>query len=200
VPFTTALDALDRAGVTAKTRLLIIGAAGAVGSAAMAIAHCRGAKVIAAVRRDDPRQTLTAAGVTTLKLDGDVPLAELLSPYFPDGADCIFDTAGAWLPEAVTALAPFGRIAVIAAPADGHVRMPLLELYRRGGSVVGINSLLHDPVACAAILTRLAPDFETGRLTTQANLRVIPLSDGPEAYAALNRGEAAKIVLQCHPA
>ena len=51
VPYTTAWDALERSGVGKGTRLLVIGANGAVGSAALALAKIRGAQVLAAVRR-----------------------------------------------------------------------------------------------------------------------------------------------------
>ncbi|MGC3339377.1 zinc-binding alcohol dehydrogenase family protein, partial [Pseudomonas aeruginosa] len=47
------------------------------------------------------------------------------------------------LEPAVPAQAAFRRLAIIAPPADGHVRLPAMKLYRRGGSVVGINSLLY---------------------------------------------------------
>src|SRR6478609_4281024 len=45
VPYITALEALDRSGVKKNTRLLVIGAAGAVGSAAIALAKQRGAHI-----------------------------------------------------------------------------------------------------------------------------------------------------------
>ena len=85
---------------------------------------------------------------------------------------------------------------MIAAPASGQVDLPLLELYRRGGSIVGINSLLHDSTACAAMLTRLAPHFDAGTLSPPADLQLWPLERALDAYSLLNQGSAAKIVLQ----
>ena len=58
VPYTTAWDALQRSGVVAGTRLLVIGANGAVGSAALALAKIRGAQVLAAVRRAEQVEVL----------------------------------------------------------------------------------------------------------------------------------------------
>lgn len=196
VPFLTALDALDRAGVGANTRLLVIGAAGSVGQAALQLARLRGARAVAAVRRAQQCQLLAAAGHATLLLDDPAQLASAVKAHFADGADVVFDTTGFWLGPAVAALATLGRIAVIAAPAGGQVDLPLLELYRRGGSIVGINSLLHDSVACAAMLARLAPHFDNGALSAADDLQVWPLERGPEAYALLNQGSVAKIVLR----
>lgn len=196
VPYTTALNALDRAAVQAGTKFLIIGAAGAVGSAAMALAQALGAQVVGAVRRSTQARELTQAGIPALELTEGVSLQELLKPHFAEGAEVIFDTTGLWLAEAVAALASFGRIAIIAAPADGLVNVPVLDLYRRGGSIVGINSLLYDATACATMLTRIAADFDQGRLPPPKAPLSVPLTNGLAAYDEVNRGSAAaKIVL-----
>ncbi len=199
VPFTTALDALDRAGVGAGTRLLVIGANGAVGRAAIALARLRGAEVVAAVRRADQAAVFVEGGIVALRLDQGDELMSLLKPHFDGGAEVIFDTTGAWLPAAVDALAPFGRIAVIAAPLDGLVQVPILKLYRRGGSIVGVNSLLYDSTACAAMLTRMAPAFENGQLKAPDDLQCYPLSSGLEAYRATDQGGGKCVLINQAP-
>ena len=151
VPYTTAWDALQRSLVKSGTRLLVIGANGAVGSAALALGKILGAQVLGAVRRPEHLQALEADGFAGLLLDTTESLGSQVNEVFKGGADVIFDTTGFWLPAAVPALAPFGRIAIIAAPADGHVQLPALALYRKGGSVVGINSLLYDCATCATM-------------------------------------------------
>lgn len=195
VPFATALNALDRAGVNAQTRLLVIGAAGAVGRAALALGQLRGAEVVAAVRRVEHADALQAEGVRTITLDDTIGLADSLKLVWPQGADVILDTTGFWLPAAVEALATLGRIAVIAAPVDGQVQVPVLNLYRRGGSIVGINTLLYDSADCAAMLTRIAGDFDAGHLHAPPDLQTRALRDGVAAYEETHRGGAAKIVL-----
>jgi NADPH2:quinone reductase len=195
VPFTTALNALDRTGVAAQTRMLILGAAGAVGSAALALARRRGAEVVAAVRRDEQFKALQAAGIPALLLDSNAQWTAALKALWAEGADVIFDTTGFWLPAAVEALARLGRIAVIAAPPDGQVQLPVLNLYRRGGSIVGINTLLYDCAECAVMLTRMSADFDAGHLQAPPDLQTCPLSEGLAAYAETNRGGASKWVL-----
>ncbi|MFS2126271.1 zinc-binding alcohol dehydrogenase family protein, partial [Pseudomonas sp. Pseusp97] len=93
------------------------------------------------------------------------------------------------------ALATFGRIAIIAAPVDGHVQLPALALYRRGGSVVGVNSLLYDTVACAAMLRQFGQWFDDGRLPLPTGLREVPLSVGVQRYQEINEGSSEKIIL-----
>lgn len=193
VPYTTAWDALERSLVTADTRLLVIGG-GAVGSAAVALAKVRGAQVLAAARRPEQVKALQAQGYSTLQLDKPEMLGEQVNAVYAGGADVIFDTTGFWLPASVTALATFGRIAIIAAPVDGLVQLPALGLYRKGGSVVGINSLLYGVQACAAMLDQFGQFFDQDLLPLPQGLFESPLSEGVERYAEVDRGSADKVI------
>ncbi|WP_236175003.1 quinone oxidoreductase family protein [Pseudomonas pseudonitroreducens] len=194
VPFTTAWDALERSQVGNATRLLVIGS-GAVGAAAISLAKARGAQVLGAVRRAESQVELQAQGVPSILLGSAETLAAQVEEHFPGGAEVIFDTTGFWLPAAVSALATFGRIAIIAAPVDGHVQLPALALYRRGGSVVGVNSLLYDTLACAAMLRQFGQWFDDGRLPLPTGLREVPLSEGVQRYHEINEGSSEKIIL-----
>ncbi len=194
VPYTTAWDALERSLVTAETRLLVIGS-GAVGSAALALAKIRGAQVLAAARRPEQVKALQAQGYNAIELGKPEDLAAQVNAVYAGGADVIFDTTGFWLPSAVPALANFGRIAIIAAPVDGHVQLPALALYRRGGSVVGINSLLYGVEACAAMLEQFGRFFDDGLLPLPEGLFESPLAEGLERYSEVNQGSGEKVVL-----
>ncbi|TDV64546.1 zinc-binding alcohol dehydrogenase family protein [Pseudomonas sp. LP_7_YM] len=195
VPYTTAWDALERSLVDANTRLLVIGANGAVGNAAIALAKVRGAQVLAAARRPEHVQALQAQGYNAMLLGEPETLAAQVGTVFEGGADVIFDTTGFWLPASVQALAAFGRIAVIAAPVDGHVQLPTLALYRKGGSVVGINSLLYGVQACARMLEQFGKLFDQGTLPLPTGLVESPLAHGRERYAEVNQGSADKVIL-----
>lgn len=196
VPYTTAWDALTRSQVGQGTRLLIIGANGAVGTAALGLAKALGAEVLAAVRNPQLQEQLLDGGTPCLLLDGAEQLGKQVEAVFPGGAEVIFDTTGFWLPAAVGALATFGRIAYIAAPLDGMVNLPALNLYRRGGSLVGVNTLLYTPADCARMLEQFGALFDQGLLTPPSGLRELPLSAGPEAYAAVNApGSCEKFIL-----
>jgi NADPH:quinone reductase-like Zn-dependent oxidoreductase len=195
VPYTTAWDALERSQVDGNTRLLVIGANGAVGSAAIALAKVRGAQVLAAVRRPEQVEALQAQGFQAILLGKAEELAAQVNAVFTGGADVIFDTTGFWLPASVQALAPFGRIAIIAAPVDGHVQLPALALYRKGGSVVGINSLLYGVEACARMLEQFGKLFDDGTLPLPTGLIESPIEDGPARYTEVNQGGADKVIL-----
>lgn len=195
VPYTTAWDALERSDVGKGTRLLVIGANGAVGSAAIALAKIRGASILAAVRRPEHASLLRSQGVDVIELDQPAQLAEQVHSVFSEGAEVIFDTTGFWLPAAVAALAKFGRIAIIAAPVDGHVQLPALALYRKGGSVVGVNSLLYSCEECAVMLEHFGRFFDEGLLPLPTGLREVPLEEGPNYYAEVNQGTTDKIIL-----
>jgi NADPH:quinone reductase-like Zn-dependent oxidoreductase len=195
VPYTTAWDALERSQVDSNTRLLVIGANGAVGSAAIALAKVRGAQVLAAVRRPEQVEALQAQGFQAILLGKAEELTAQVNAVFAGGADVIFDTTGFWLPASVQALAPFGRIAIIAAPVDGHVQLPALALYRKGGSVVGINSLLYGVEACARMLEQFGKLFDNGTLPLPTGLIESPIENGPARYAEVNQGGADKVIL-----
>ena len=194
VPYTTAWDALQRSQVAVGTRLLVIGG-GAVATAALALAKARGAEVLAAARRPEQVKALQALGYATLQLAEPEALAAQVNGLYSGGAEVIFDTTGFWLPASVAALANFGRIAIIAAPVDGHVQLPALALYRRGGSLVGINSLLYGVEACALMLEQFGQLFDQGLLPAPEGLTEVALDQGLRSYAEVNQGAGEKIIL-----
>jgi len=195
VPYTTAWDALQRSGVGPGTRLLVIGANGAVGTAALGLAAVLGARVLAAVRRVDQVKALALQGIEALLLGEPEALAAQVTGIFPEGAEVIFDTTGHWLPAAVPALSVFGRVAIIAAPLDGHVQLPALALYRKGGTLIGVNSLLYSCAECARMLDTFGQYVDQGVLALPVELEEAALEDGLSAYARVNAGVSTKVVL-----
>ncbi len=193
VPYVTAWDGLEKAGAHGGARVLIIGA-GAVGRAAFALAHWRGANAVVAVRRSEQAQELAALGYSVILLGAET-LSGALPAAFNGAADVVFDTTGAWTAACIEVLAPFGRLVIIAAPSSGKVELPTLSLYRRGGSLIGVNSLLYDTRACARILEHLAQGFVSGGLRLSCQPVEWAAEDGVGAYRALERGSSEKIVL-----
>lgn len=194
VPFITAWDALERSQVEAGTRFMVIGA-GSVARAAQALAEARGANVVMAARRESIVQGLNAQGIDAIQLQQEQPLAEQAQNAFGQQApEVIFDTTGHWLPEAVDTVGTFGRVAVIAAPKDGLITLPVLNLYRRGGSVIGINSLLYSLEDCAKMLSKIGAAFDKG-LPIPTDFIERPLSEAVEAYQQISQGGSEKIVL-----
>jgi NADPH:quinone reductase-like Zn-dependent oxidoreductase len=183
VPYTTALEAIERLEVGADP-LLILGS-GAVGTAAAVLASYLGSDPLIAVRTRENVSACVRAGFRAVLAPEGEPL--------PNGFKAIFDTTGHRLPEAIEALERFGKVAIIAAPPSGTVEAPVLALYRKGGSIIGINSLLHDSIECAAMLDRIAPALQSPLANTQ--LRAIPIESAPGAYRSVERGARGKFVL-----
>ena len=183
VPYITAWHALE--AIVPPSRLLVIGGAGAVAFAAMQLARRKGLQPVAAVRSGEQARRLKAREFDAVVVE------QTVSGEW----DAIFDTTGHWLAPAIGALAPFGRVVVIFAPGDGRPQVPVRDLYRRGASIVGINSLAYSPADCARLLSELAPAFESGELRPPERIVARPLSEATEAYAALQRGQKGKVVL-----
>ena len=171
VPYVTAWLALR--SVRDADRLLVIGAAGAVGSAAVHLARLRHIEVVAATRT-----------------------SECLSDGMVQGQwDAIFDTTGHWLSQSISALNRGGRVIVIYSPGNGRQDISSRDLYRREASIVGVNSLLHAASDCAAMLAALSEHFESGRLKPPSDIERWPLSRAVEAYGELHRGRKGKLVI-----
>ena len=193
VPYTTALSALERCGVVKGTRVLVIGAAGAVGGAAVAIASWRGADVIGVVRHAEQAAQLGERGSRAIVVSEAKSLAQVKN-YFPQGADVVFDTTGAWLAEAVKAVAVLGRIGVIVAPGDGNVTVPVRALYRRAASIIGTNSTLFSGAESARMLSQMGEAIAAGTLAPPAPPQQRPLVSGVEVYATFKKARPGKLV------
>ena len=139
---------------------------------------------------------MKARGFATLLLDESRPLADQVRTHFPEGADVVFDTAGPWLGQSIAALGRYGRTAVIVVPpADGYLNLPIRDLYRRGGSIVGVNSLLYSTTESAAMMSAVVGGFDDGSLIAPDDIRAFPLERAIEAYRALAAGEFGKFVV-----
>ena len=193
-PFVTAYLGLARASVAAGDTVLVIGAAGSVGSAAVQLARWRGADVVGLVRTEEQRATVRALGATRVVVhrDGDARSAiDAAAALAGDrGIDIAFDTTGVALDTAVHLLAHGGRVVAIAAPPDGKTTFNLRELYRRDAQLIGVDTLQLTSADAAKILDELAPGFDAGALQPP-RVRERPLADAVAAY----ENRAGKTVL-----
>ncbi len=128
---------LTRASVNAGDTVLVTGASGGVGSAAVQLAKCRGAKVIA-VTSPLKAQALTELGADrTLNRDDD-----LLEALGRDSVDVIVDlVAGPSWPAFLELLRPRGRYAVSGAIAGPIVELDVRTLYLRDLTFFGATAL-----------------------------------------------------------
>jgi NADPH2:quinone reductase len=202
VAYGTAYHALVQQGrLTVGEWLLVLGAAGGVGSAAVDIGHALGATVIAAAGSDEKLEfarTLGAdLGINYTTDDLKTRIRELTSGR---GVDIVLDPVGDRYTEpALRALAWGGRLLVIGFAAGEIPRIPANLLLLRESSAVGVywgNWVERDPAGYAANHRELMTLLQDGKVTPHAP-QVFPLEDHHQAFSAiLNRTARGKVVLQ----
>ena len=197
-PYMTAWAAIEGFQIKPNTTLLVIGAGGAVGNAAIEIAKKRGVRIIAAVKSPSQMIDLEQQGLTCLLLEK-VPsevgiLKKILQEKITTPVDYIFDTTGFWIAPSVAAIGPFGRIAVIVAPGNGEVALSIRDLYRKGASLLGVNSLLYNAEQSAVVLTQLAKDFDQQHIFPPKDITTHAFSDAIQVYQQLSQGLSGKHV------
>jgi putative PIG3 family NAD(P)H quinone oxidoreductase len=191
--FTTAHDALfTQAGLIVGERLLVHGAAGGVGMAAVQLGTMAGARVTATVRNERCREQVAAFGVNALAPDEfvaagpfDVILELVGAPNFPGNLD---------------ALAQLGRISVIGVGGGPKVDIDLRALMgkraRIHGSVLRARSLEDKAAAARLVEKAVLPGFASGDLSVPV-VASYPLDDVGEAYERFRSGgKLGKIVLE----
>jgi NADPH2:quinone reductase len=141
VTYGTALHALqDRALLKAGETLVVLGAAGGTGQAAIELGKLLGAKVIAVASSDEKLEFCRSAGadeaINSAREDVKLRLKELTRG---EGADVIFDPVGGTLTETTfRAIAWGGRHLVIGFAAGEVPRLPLNLPLLKGASVLGV--------------------------------------------------------------
>jgi NADPH:quinone reductase len=190
--FTTAHDALfTQAGLEAGERLLVHGAAGGVGTAAVQLGAAAGASVTATVRNPDARKGVAALGADVIEPEGfaehgpfDVILELVGAPNFADN---------------LSALATGGRIAVIGVGGGFRAELNLLALMGKRGRIHG-STLRARPLEEKAQTARLMerhvlPLLAAGRVRVPI-AETFPLAEAEAAYDRFAAGgKLGKIVL-----
>ena len=188
VVYVTAFTGIERAALSKGETLLVIGATGGVGGAAMRIAKWRGAKTIGTIRRDSDIEKAKANGADIAINIKDKDLKEaVMDATDGKGVDVVFDTVGGPLFEqSLPTLGTGGRIIEISAPAGkSKVSFDLLDFYRRDLRLIGVNTLHLDAIACAEILQKLTDKIEGDKPAIDISA-TFPLEDAVNAYQQVN--------------
>lgn len=185
VPFTTAYVCLDSARLAPGEWVLVSGAAGAVGSAALGLVKALGGRTIALVRDKTQTPTLDHSKVDAVATSEPDNIADVVkSATGGRGVNIALNGVGASVfPPMLASLAEGGRIAVYSVTFGGReVKVDLFPLYRKRQEIIGINSIPLDVVSSAAILNKLLPLFESGKLAPPRVAERYPLEDAVKAY------------------
>ncbi len=200
--YATALHALaDRAAIAPGESLLVLGAGGGTGLAAIQIGKLLGARVIAAASSAQKRAAALAAGADEAVDYVDPAWREALkSMTGGKGVDVVFDPVGGAATEAAfRSLAWKGRHLVIGFAAGTIPALPINLALLKGASLVGVDIArfgnLHEPQKAAANIRQLLAWHADGRLKPVPP-EVMPLEKAAEALAAVaNRRAVGKLVL-----
>ena len=197
--YVTAGSALvELGGVSAGETILVTGAAGGVGSAAVMIARWKGARVIGAIKDESEGVMAERAGVEVIVDTSREDMTDaVLAATDGEGANLILDAVGGPLFEpALNSLGAKGRMVVITTPlAKQHVSFNLFDFYRKGLRLYGLMTSFLDASESAAVLRDLGPGFDVGALRAPAIADRYPLEQAGTAYARVESGEAAGRVL-----
>ena len=198
VPFVTAYSALITLGGLQQGEWVIVsGAAGAVGQAAVQIAHARGAHVIALLKSATETHAsgfaVTEAVATSEKVDLEAVVRQATNGR---GADLALNGVGSSIMGAILAsLAEGGRQVIYSVLGGQEFKLDLFGFYRNQFKLFGLNTVKLDASACGAILNELAPLFESGALRPPAIGESYPLADAAKAYQRVAAHAGGKVVL-----
>jgi NADPH:quinone reductase len=207
--YATSIHALtDRGKLREGETLLVLGAAGGVGLAAVELGVAFGARVIGAVSSEEKAQAVMAAGAHDTIVYGQAPFdkdqSKALATAFkaklgPDGADVIYDPVGGdYCEPALRSIAWEGRYLVVGFPS-GIPKLPLNLTLLKSCDVCGVfwgAFAAREPSTNAAHVARLFSLWAQGKIRPNVT-QVFPFERGGEAIAALgDRAVIGKVVVK----
>jgi NADPH2:quinone reductase len=191
--FTTAHDALfTQAGLRPGEHLLVHGAAGGVGTAAVQLGRAAGARVTATVRREELRAQVEALGASVIDPEG----------FADEGPfDVVLELVGASnLAGNLSALSTGGRVAIIGVGGTGpkaeiNLLMVMQKRARIHGSTLRARPLEEKALAMRLVEKEVLPNFEKGLLKVPI-ADTFELARAADAYERFTAGgKLGKIVL-----
>jgi NADPH:quinone reductase len=197
---------VDRAALKAGETVLVLGAAGGVGTAAIQIAKAIGARVIAAASSDEKCALCKSIGAdatinygSASPLDG-VKLREAIKEATGGkGPDVIYDPVGGDFAEpAFRSIGWRGRYLVVGFASGPIPSLPLNLTLLKGASIVGVfwgDFARREPKANAAMMQELATWYMQGKVKPVID-RSMPMAELKAAYARMgSRQVQGKLVM-----
>jgi len=195
---------MDRAQLQAGETVLVLGAAGGVGTAAIQLAKAAGARVIAAASSEDKCSLCKTLGADeTINYNVHTPQTTLRDEIkrLTDGKgpDVIYDPVGGDFAEpAFRSIAWRGRYLVVGFASGPIPQLPLNLALLKGASIVGVfwgDFAKREPQANARMMQTLAELYLQGRIKPVID-QTLPMNELPRAYAIMgSRAVRGKLVL-----
>lgn len=190
----------DRAQLEAGETLLVLGAAGGVGLAAIEIGKALGAKVIACASSDDKLAVCREHGADATINYASEDLRERIKALTDGkGVDVVYDAVGGPYTEpAFRSIAWRGRLLVVGFAAGEIPKLPLNLALLKGASVVGVfwgDFARREPKQFAESVRQLAAWYAEGKLRPHVS-QTLPLAHAAEALKLMAaRKVKGKLVL-----
>ena len=190
----------DRAQLKPGETVLVLGAAGGVGTSAIQIAKALGARVIAAASSDEKCALCTSIGADATINYGAENLRDAVKAMTGGkGPDVIYDPVGGDFAEpAFRSIAWRGRYLVVGFASGPIPSLPLNLTLLKGASIVGVfwgGFAKNEPKASAAAMTELAQWYAQGKIKPVID-RTMPMAELKAAYAHMgSRGVKGKLVM-----
>jgi NADPH2:quinone reductase len=191
---------VDRAQLKAGETVLILGAAGGVGTSAIQIAKACGARVIAAASSDDKCALCTSIGAdATINYTSSNLRDAVKTLTAGKGPDVIYDPVGGdYSEQAFRSIGWRGRYLVVGFAAGPIPSLPLNLALLKGASIVGVfwgDFSKREPKANAAMMTELAQWYGQGKIKPVID-RTMPMAELKAAFAHMgSRGVKGKLVM-----
>jgi NADPH2:quinone reductase len=191
---------IDRAQLQPGETVLVLGAAGGVGTAAIQIAKAKGARVIAAASSAEKCALCSRIGADATIDYGSVNLRDALKELTAGrGPDVIYDPVGGDLAEpAFRSIAWRGRYLVVGFAAGPIPALPFNLALLKGASIVGVfwgEFAKREPAANARMMQELAGWYLQGKVKPVID-RTMQMADAKTAYACMgSRKVMGKVVL-----
>lgn len=196
VPYATAYRALFiRANARPADTVLVHGATGGVGIAAVQIAHAHGMRVIGSGGTERGLELVREQGAEVVVNHREPSyLDEVMRATSGRGVDVVLEMAAHInLDKDLTVLAPHGRVVVIG--NRGRVEIDPRQTMGRDAAILGMTLFNADPAELASIHAALVAGLANGSLNPVV-AREMPLADAPHAHEAIMEpGALGKIVL-----
>jgi NADPH2:quinone reductase len=195
---------MDRAALKAGETVLILGAAGGVGTSAIQLAKAAGARVIAAASSDEKCALCKTLGADeTINYSVHTPAKglreEIKRLTEGQGPDVIYDPVGGDFAEpAFRSIGWRGRYLVVGFASGPIPSLPLNLTLLKGASIVGVfwgDFARREPQANAQMMQTLATMYLKGQIKPQID-QTLPMQELPKAFAVMgSRSVKGKLVL-----
>lgn len=197
VPFVTAYEGLRRSGWPQPGHVvMVMGANGKVGQAAVQLAAYAGARVFAVQRMAGPFPGFACAPVDVIDSSRCDVASTALELTGGRGVDIIFNAVGSPYFEAGNKAMAKGGTQIFISTPDRIVPFDIFTFFRRMHTYVGVDSLALDCIESAKRIDSMHAGFESGQLRPFRIDRAYPLEHAAEAYRAVLGGTTDRIVLR----